>query len=174
MSDKLKDFIKAHRDEFDNHEPSERVWDGVQKDLSGKNVSPVKAIWTSVSVWRAAAIIFLGLSVYLFIGNNPQQKREFTKLQVEFRDLESFYGGQIAEKVAFIDNLNGYEDDQFTQDVQKLDAMYEVLREEMKTRPSEKVKDALILNMLVRIDLLNQQIKKLEDSRKNKEVDEEI
>jgi hypothetical protein len=45
----------------------------------------------------------------------------------------------------------------------------------MKIKPSEKVKDALILNMLVRIDLLNQQIKKLEDSRKDKKkVEEEI
>lgn len=175
MSDKLKDFINAHRDEFDNREPSNRVWEGIQKDISAKDRSTVRAIWSSVSIWRAAAVIFMGLSVYLFVGNKPAQKQEVSKLQLEFRDLESFYGGQIAEKVAFIDNLNGYEDDQFTQDVQKLDAMYEVLREEMKARPSEKVKDALILNMLVRIDLLNQQIKKLEDSRKSqKDADEEI
>lgn len=174
MSEKLKDFINDHRDEFDNREPSERVWEGVRAGISGKNGGSVKSLWSSVSVWRAAAVVFFGLSVYLFIGNKPEERREYSKLQVEFRDLESFYGGQIAEKVAFIDNLNGYEDDQFTQDVQKLDAMYVVLREEMKTRPSEKVKDALILNMLVRIDLLNQQIKKLEDSRKSKGVDEDI
>jgi hypothetical protein len=43
--------------------------------------------------------------------------------------------------------------------------MYQVLREQMKTNPTEKVKDALILNMLVRIDLLNQQIHEIEQSR---------
>lgn len=103
----------------------------------------------------------------MFVNNQYGEKREVSKLQTEFRDLESFYGSQISEKVAFIDKLDtDYEDDQFTQDVQKLDAMYEVLREEMKVSPSEKVKDALILNMLIRIDLLNQQIKKLEDNRK--------
>jgi hypothetical protein len=171
----LKDFIKNHRDEFDNREPSDRVWQGIQKGVSGTHSGKFRSLWASVSVWRAAAVIFLALSVYLLITNRIQPKKDFSKLQVEFRDLESFYGGQIAEKVAFIDNLNGYEDDLFTQDVQKLDAMYEVLREEMKTRPSEKVKDALILNMLVRIDLLNQQIKKLEDSRKDdSRVDESI
>ena len=36
----------------------------------------------------------------------------------------------------------------------------------MRAKPSEKVRDALILNMLIRIDLLNQQIKRLEDSGK--------
>lgn len=164
MSDKLKDFIRNNRDAFDSKEPSDRVWTNVEKEIFGtKKIN----VWSSVIIWRAAAIVFFSLSAYLFISNRPdQQRREFSKIQGEFKDLESFYGGQIAEKVAFIDDLNGYEDDQFTQDIQKLDAMYEVLREEMKTSPSEKVKDALILNMLVRIDLLNQQIKKLEDSRK--------
>lgn len=52
--------------------------------------------------------------------------------------------------------------------------MYEVLREEMKASPSEKVKDALILNMLIRIDVLNQQIKKLEDLRKEERGKTEI
>jgi hypothetical protein len=166
MSDKLKDFIKNHRVEFDHREPADSVWPRIQNGLSDRG--KVRSLWSSVTIWRAAAIVFLGLSVYLFLGNKTEHKRESSKLQVEFRDLESFYGGQIAEKVAFIDHLNGYEDDKFTQDVQKLDAMYEVLREEMKTSPSEKVKDALILNMLVRIDLLNQQIKTLEDSQKDK------
>jgi hypothetical protein len=96
-------------------------------------------------------------------------------MQVEFRDLESFYGNQIAEKAAFIDKLEtSADDDQFTQDVQKLEAMFEVLKEEMKASPSEKVKDALILNMLIRIDLLNQQIKKLEDLRKEENSKIEI
>jgi len=163
MSDGLKDFIDQHRDRFDDKEPSDKVWTRIEKGTFGKQ----KSFFTAVSIWRAAAIIFFGLSSYLFYTNQCFEKKQVTKLQTEFKDLESFYGGQIAEKVAFIDKLEtGYEDDQFTQDVQKLDAMYEVLREEMKVSPSQKVKDALILNMLIRIDLLNQQIKKLEDHRK--------
>ncbi len=170
MKDRLKDFIDKNRDEFDDKEPSERVWARVAADL--RQGVPGKRWMTSVSIWRAAAILFFGISVYLFTSNTSTPKREVSKLQTEFKDLESFYGDQIAEKVAFIDKLEtGYEDDQFTQDVQKLDAMYEVLREEMKTSPSEKVKDALILNMLIRIDLLNQQIKKLEDVRKTETDD---
>jgi hypothetical protein len=47
--------------------------------------------------------------------------------------------------------------------------MYNVLKEEMKTSPSQKVKDALVLNLLVRIDLLNQQLHKLEKEYKKGE-----
>ena len=164
MKDRLKDFINEHRAEFDDREPPAHVWDKIRDGISGKR----RYLFTAVSIWRAAAILFFGMSVYLFTTNQYNDKREVSKLQGEFKDLESFYGDQIAQKVAFIDKLEtGYEDDRYTQDVQKLDAMYQVLREEMKASPSEKVKDALILNMLIRIDLLNQQIKKLEDVQKS-------
>jgi hypothetical protein len=108
------------------------------------------------------------LSVYLFVSQGEE-----TTYKGDSKDLE-FYSAQIAEKVEFIDKLEGYEDNQFSQDLKKLDAMYEVLREEMKTSPSAKVKDALILNMLVRIDLLNQQIQKLEDHQKIGDGQKEI
>lgn len=172
MKDSLKNFINEHREEFDHREPSDKIWSAVKKELEPKR----RVLFSAVSIWRAAAIIFFALSAYLLVNNQqPAQKRELSKIQTEFKDLESFYGSQIAEKVEFIDKLEtGYEDDQFTQDVQKLDAMYEVLREEMKTSPSEKVKDALILNMLIRIDLLNQQIKKLEDHRKGDDPQKSI
>jgi len=170
MKDKLKDFIDQHRAGFDNREPSDGVWPRIERKIPVKR----KSFFTEVSIWRAAALLFFGLSAYMFVTNQYGEKKEVSKLQVEFKDLELFYGDQIAEKVAFIDKLDGYEDDQFSQDVKKLDAMYEVLREEMKLSPSEKVKDALILNMLIRIDLLNQQIQKLEDHRKTDDDSKEI
>ena len=42
--------------------------------------------------------------------------------------------------------------------------MYLVLKDEMEKRPSKDVKDALVLNLLVRIDLLNQQLNKLDQA----------
>ncbi len=160
---KLEDFIRSNREAFDNRQPSEKEWQRIATNL-GLNA----AWWNNVAIWRAAAIVLLGLSVFLLMRGQPlKQRAEVAKIQGEFTDVETFYKEQIAEKVALIEDLEtDYDDDHFTQDLQKLDAMYQVLREQMKTQPSEKVKDALVLNMLVRIDLLNQQIKKLEDSRK--------
>jgi len=165
MKDRLKNFIDKNRSAFDDQEPSEKIWSAIESSLPGMRQ---KAMWNSVSLWRAAAVLFLGLSVYFFLTRTtPVQRKEGTLSQVEFIDLESFYSSQIAEKVALINDIDASgENDPFTQDFQKLDAMYQVLREEMKNHPSEKVKDALVLNLLVRIDLLNQQIKKLEDSKR--------
>lgn len=163
MKDSLKDFIHQNREEFDDKEPNGTVWKHIQASLPTKNTF---SLWNSISVWRAAAILFLGLASYFFITGKQSavQKREVTKLQGEFLDLEAFYSSEISEKVAMIGHFQ--EADQFTQDFQKLDAMYQVLKEQMKSQPTQKVKDALVLSLLVRIDLLNQQISKLEESSK--------
>jgi len=165
MKDSLKGFIKEHREEFDDKQPSDSVWSKIESRLPAKQIT----LWSNVQVWRAAAALLLTLSVYLMISRNYNQQMgaDRAKLQVEFIDLENFYNGQIADKVEMISNIQESNDnDSFAQDLEKLDAMYQVLREQMKSHPSEKIKDALILNMLVRIDLLNQQIKNLEDSEK--------
>jgi len=163
MKDSLRNFITKHRDEFDDKQPADRVWSRIEYQLPGKKIS----LWSNLHVWRAAAVLFLSLSVYLMISRtgNQQLSADKAKLQVEFSDLEKFYNEQISDKIELISNIQEYNDeDTFTQDIKKLDAMYQVLREQMKAQPSEKIKDALILNMLVRIDLLNQQIKILEES----------
>lgn len=168
--ERLSEFFEKNRQGLDHREPPAQAWKNISRTLwQGDNRG------RALVIWRAAAILFFSLSAYLFFSSGDiGRSREVTKLQGEFRDLEAFYSGQIAEKVSMIDDFdNAYEDDQFAQDLQKLDAMYQVLREQMKTQPTPKVKDALILNMLVRIDLLNQQIKKLEENRR-KDPDAEV
>jgi len=158
MKRRLEDFIHQNREKFDEHTPSDKVW----KNIEGSMNFSRPGIWNSLTLWRAAAVIFMALSAYLLVPKTASNPVPDVALN-EFNDVESYYVKQISEKVELIDEfqrnegLNG-----FTQDFQQLEAMYMVLKEEMRTRPSQKVKDALVLNLLVRIDLLNQQLHKLE------------
>ena len=160
MSEELEDFVGKNRDAFDDKEPSARVWKRIDNALFP--AAHKYSLWNSIIVWRAAAVLFLGLSIYLFASEKLGLKGQTAALN-EFQDVEAFYVAQISQKTELIqefyqaDGLNG-----FTQDFRQLEAMYAVLKEEMRTRPSQKVKDALVLNLLVRIDLLNQQLHKLE------------
>lgn len=168
MKDSLKEFVDKNRADFDNKIPSERNWHRIAAQLPQMKVI---SLWNSVMLWRVAAVLFMGLSLVLFLSNaeHPKEKMMAQQLQGDFKDVESFYTSEIAKKVALIDDFGGsFEGEQFTQDFEKLEAMYQVLRDQLKISPSEKVRDALILNILVRIDLLNQQIKKLEDLKKDK------
>jgi len=172
MKDQLDDFIRKNRQEFDDKEPSEKVW----KRIEGSLTFGSKGGWNAVVWWRAAAIIFMALSLYLLIPKSGIKTQNAEVATNEFNDVEAFYVQQISEKVELIDGfkknegLNG-----FTQDFKQLEAMYMILKEEMKSSPSQKVKDALVLNLLVRINLLNQQLYKLDqeydkDEKKEKEV----
>ena len=159
MKDELEDFIRQNREAFDDKEPSQKVWASVERSLFSKQS---KVWYNSLTLWRAAATLFLALSIYLLIPKDAGSHQNDLALK-EFSDVESFYIKQISEKVELIDDFERHEGlNGFTRDFQQLEAMYSVLKEEMKNHPSQKVKDALVLNLLVQIDLLNQQIHKLE------------
>ena len=165
MKDQLEDFVRQNKEAFDDKEPSERVWSAISNKLFN-----VDSLWNSLTLWRAAAVVLLGLCVYLLIPR-LSENREKNLALTEFKDIETFYFSQIAEKVDQIEGYKGQEGmNGFTSDFQQLEAMYHVLKEEMKTRPSQKVKDALVLNLLIRIDLLNQQLHKID---KAEEVEEQ-
>jgi len=173
MKDELEDFIRQNRSAFDDKEPSKKVWRNIDASMQLQT-----GTWfNSLVIWRSAAVLFMVLSAYLVVTGNRTHESDRTALN-EFKDVEAFYVQQISEKVEMIDafqkneGLNG-----FTHDFQQLEAMYMVLKEEMKTRPSDKVKDALVLNLLVRIDLLNQQLHKLEkeySTKPEKENEKEV
>ena len=166
MSDRLKEFVSEHRDSFDDREPSSKVWKGVERTLF-----PPHTLWNSVVLWRAAAIIFMALSVYLLVPKEKLLPQNQAALK-EFTDTESFYVKQISEKIKLIDGFEMTDENTFAQDFKQLEAMYMVLKEEMKTRPSQKVKDALVLNLLVQIDLLNQQLHRLEEQNNSSEKED--
>lgn len=165
MKDQLEDFIRQNKNAFDDKEPSERNWSRISAQVFGK-----VSLWNSVSVWRAAAVLLLGVCVYLALPAFKNQQENKVALN-EFKEIESFYISQISEKVNQIEDQRGHEAglNGFTHDFQQLDAMYQVLKEEMKVHPSQKVKDALVLNLLIRIDLLNQQLHKIESGEKEAE-----
>lgn len=170
MKDQLEDFIRQNKGAFDDKEPGERAWHKISRLLFEKT-----SLWNSVSVWRAAAVVLLGVCIYLALPK-LQDRKENTMALNEFRDIESFYINQIANKVDQLSDQRGSEGglNGFTHDIQQLEAMYQVLKEEMKAHPSQKVKDALVLNLLVQIDLLNQQLNRIEEGEENKEADAEV
>jgi hypothetical protein len=168
MSDKLEDFIRSNRNEFDDKEPPEGAWENIRKTLPGSS-SPW---YDNLMLWRAAAVIFMVLSLYLLIPKSTQTTDSSKLAVTEFNDVEAFYTMEISEKVALIEEISGPEtNDELTQDFQQLEAMYNVLKEEWKARPSKKVKEALVLNLLVRINLLNQQLHRLEQELEGDESD---
>lgn len=177
MSDQLENFIRDNRHQFDDQEPTNKVWKGIYRNLNTED----KPRWSWM--WKAAAILFFLTSSVLFyqlkfgktqplIATNGMEQ-----LNSDFKSVESFYFEKISEKKELIydfeeDNIRV--DGDFEQDLQKLDAMYAVLKDELKNNPSKKVVDALILNLLVRVDILNSELQKLEEYASGNKEKKEI
>ncbi len=169
MKDSLKDFIDQNRDAFDEASPKRSAWYKIESRLPANPNS----LWNSVSLWRSAAIVLLGLTAFLAVKENINPaKKETARIKGDFKDLEVFYSDQIVQKKELVNQYQletGLTEDEVTQNIQKLEAMYLVLKDEMEKRPSQDVKDALVLNLLVRIDLLNQQLNKLDQADSSSE-----
>jgi hypothetical protein len=68
MKNQLEDFIRQNKEGFDDKEPSEKVWQNIRKDL----FSP--SLWNSVVIWRAAAVVLLGLCIFLAVPKFKEQR----------------------------------------------------------------------------------------------------
>jgi hypothetical protein len=170
MKDSLKDFVNNNLEGFDAQNPPESAWQKIESKLP---IYRRQIFFNSVSFWRAAAILLLGLSSYLFLTRSSVKvdKKDVAALQ-GFNDLESYYSSQIKEKMNLVTSFQsqtGITEDEVTQNLKRLEAMYLVLKEEMKKRPTQDVRDALVLNLLVRIDLINQQLNKLDKPNKSEQ-----
>lgn len=163
MKDQLEDFIRNNREAFDDRDAPDGIWPRVEKEVFGR-----PSLWNSVTLWRAAAVVFMVATGWLWVSG--QQPADAGKtVWNEFQSVEQFYNQQISHKFNLIDELAAHDGvNGFTSDFRQLEAMYEVLKEEMRVRPSKKVKDALVLNLLVRIDLLNKHLEDLEQKNEAK------
>jgi hypothetical protein len=169
MNDKMQQFVKDNRAAFDDKEPSDMLWHKIDEKLKATD----RFQW----VWKVAAVVFFCTSLVLFFSR-PSDPVELMvqkeKVAEDFEDIESFYFQMISERKDIIYDYkepNEILEVDFEQDLQKLDAMYQVLKDELKTNPSKKVVEALILNLLVRIDVLNEKIDELDhDGEKKEEV----
>jgi hypothetical protein len=173
MSDNLEKTIRDNREAFNDKEHSDRLWANINDELSSKGNS---FNW----LWKVAAMLFFTTSIYLFYQNNRQEENLISqkeKISGDFTDIETYYFQIISEKRDIIydyDTIGQQLEVDFEQDIQKLDAMYLVLKEEMKSNPSKKVVEALILNLLVRIDVLNEKIENLETEDEDNKATEQV
>ena len=67
MKDSLQKFIQENREALDSQTPPENSWKQIESALP--KISQ-QIFWNSVSFWRVAAMVLLGLSVYLLISKN--------------------------------------------------------------------------------------------------------
>ena len=173
--DKLEKYIKDNRDSFDDKIPSNNVWHKINDQLDNEAVPQVSM---GGYLWRAAAIILFVTVIWLFVDRNnkenltAQNRGSVEETQIPFKDVEAYYFKEIEQKQQLIiqyvkenpelnQNLLGV--------IDQLDSTYQVLKSRSEKGYGEKVIDAMVLNLQMRIDILNQQLNILEKIKRIKE-----
>jgi len=159
----LEEFIKSHRAEFDQKEPREKLWNRIESDLDG---STPQFGW----IWKAAAVVLLVACSYLIWERGQiQTPDEIVTVDLlvdpEFVETELYYTQLIAEQRRLVEqfDLNDPElKESFRQDLASLDTAYQQLQLEYVETSNEMVLEAMIDNLQLRMELLNQQLLILE------------
>ena len=157
MGDQLERFVLENREEFDDEQPSENVRKKIQTSQSTRNS------W--VGVWKVAAVLFLISTVYLIVERQVDNSGVKQSMGSEFEQVEQYYIQLISEKKA---QVAGHTDSnlsrEFLLEVERLDQMYAQLKQTYKSQnSSDRVSDLMIKNLQLRIEILNKQVKILNE-----------
>jgi hypothetical protein len=149
MSKLMEDFLRNHRHEMDVESPDRRVWAGIHQAM---NPRPKRMIY-----WQVAAIFFFCCSAWLLFSGNPSGKELIalnTKSQPSITGIEDFYAFKINQQEAWLSN-NSPAGTTPGIEYQRLTSMYEVLRLAWDKNPSEELRDAMALNLIIRLNFLD-------------------
>jgi hypothetical protein len=191
--DALEKFIRQQQEALkEQFEPREDLWEKISARLDEdqeeqKNIllpppeKPFGEKGGSITIsyrrlWQAAAAVILLIIVgywatqgYLSRQDSPQvaQEQPLRKLNPELAEAEAYYTSLIRERQEELRQIAPKEFEEFEQDMKSLDAAYTELLKELKKNPSqEKITAAMIQNLRLRIEILDDQIQLLERYKK--------
>lgn len=176
MDDKLEKYIKKHRKELDVKHPRADLWSDIESQL--KDDSNQRAISRPVMYWRAAAVLLLLVTSWLVIEKFTVKPQEISQASIEeinpeLAEAETFYITMINEKREEIRELGEkYEvGKDFMRDIEQLDKMYGKLKQDLNSGNESNLVDAMIRNLQLRIEILNQQLQIIQSIEKSQKDD---
>lgn len=165
-TDRLEEFIKANREDFDHLEPSAKVWE----NISGAK-SKTKTIRLAKYLLRIAAVIaVVAVTSVLLLTSNILAPGDLAKntsdpeLQ-ELIEAEAFYAHQVNGKLDEIRKCYyTYPElkEEIETDLTELQVMYDNLKTDLQENISNKtVIEAMIENNRIRLKLVDQVLEQI-------------
>ena len=175
MSDRLEEFVKQHREQFDLHEPDPSVWLKIKPAVPlQKERRPMR--WLRIAA--AVAIIFAGFGagIYFLSGGQARQELYGSELYQEIRETEDYYSQLVSERYREVETYLASDPaakEMLDADMAELDQVYEELREDLNDNASNpEVIEAMILNYRVKLEILEDLLDQLKAKENQDEEDE--
>lgn len=188
---KIENFINQHRDDFDDQEPSNEVWERIDSSLAKPQTKSVKMIplarlWQVAAVMAGILICVTVVQAYYYGGFAQHDRVEnmitttitLEQISPELAEAEQYYVSQISEMRKTLVSYNSQKyglDKDFEKDLTELENNYQTLKDELYKEGNLVVSDAMIQNLQQRMEILNQQLEilnqlKTEQGEKSNEI----
>ena len=166
MRDRFEDFIREHSAEFDTYEPSNDLWDSIDKNISSKKT--IKVNWKKVGyrIASVAAIFIISFFVQkMFFFNPVQQVAEQSEISIEIPELieaETYYSSIINSKLNEVKPIlenHPILEEELKIDMEELENNYESLKKDLKDNiANHEVLEAMLHNYRLRVQILEEMI----------------
>ncbi len=159
-TDRLEDFIKNNRDDFDFREPSPEVWENIIAKNKKTKVVVLRKYLVRIAAVITIAIVVSAVVFQTNILNTGQFANNNTDPEIkELLEAEAFYAHQVDSKLKEIRKCY-YTfpelKEEVENDLDELENMYQVLKIDLKENISNKVViEAMIENNRYRLKLVD-------------------
>ncbi len=166
--DRLESFVNENRHEFDRMEPSDKIWESINKRLEEQPKQRIQRMnWMKVAA-VIAIIIAVPAIVYQVRFSEQKQTAKAVHVDPEVQELmeaEAFYSQEVSGKLAEIQKcykiypeLKG----EVEGDLNELETMYRSLKSDLKENISNKeVIEAMIENNRYRLKLVDEVLEQI-------------
>jgi hypothetical protein len=170
MSKRLEDIIKNNREEFDDLEPRANLWSRIETELPQqfKDEKSGAKTFSLGFVLRAAAIlvIVMGAGFFGYLRYQRSATVNLAAINPEYAKQQVQYASLIATKRSELKSIAKTDPQlysEFTAEIAKMDSTYKKLNKDLLTSPNqEAVLRAMIRNLQVQTEVLNQQLNVIE------------
>jgi len=177
MSKRLGDFIKDNREEFDDLQPSADLWSRIEKQLPAQFEEPKKREAKTFSlgfVLRVAAtvILVMGIGFAGYLHNSKKEGIDLAAINPVYAQQQIQYTSLIETKRTELKSISKSDPElykEFSSQIAKMDSTYKKLNSDLATSPNqERVLHAMIRNLQIQTEVLNQQLNVIEQFNKMK------
>jgi hypothetical protein len=167
MSDRLEDFVRQNREQFDRREPDPSIW--LKINPARVPVAKERRSLRWLRVAAAVAMIFAGSTagIYFLTGDRSHAEESFSEMYAEIRETEQYYSRMVSERYS---ELKPYllndpvAEEMLNMDMEELDQVYSELKEDLKDNASNsEVLEAMILNYRVKLEILEDLLYQLKE-----------
>ncbi len=172
MSKRLEEFIKANKHEFDELEPRLELWDRIEKGIPAKTVAlPKKQGAKTFSlgfVMRVAAtvIVVMTISFVLYLRNEKPAGIDVAAINPAYAKQQTQYMSMIANQRTELKTLAKGDPQlykEFSAEIANIDSVYKKLNSQLATTPNQElVLRAMVKNLEIQTQVLNQQLRVIE------------